>query len=146
MALATQKGPLVAINMTPLVDVMLVLLAIFMLTARLADETTSVPLDLPEAASGAEIQGVLHIGIDAQGRRLVDGRPVRDEAQLQALAQARRRDNPQLRTVIEAARTTDHVHVVDTLDALRLVGVYRIAFAVVPEEAQSAGAPGAAEP
>ena len=141
MAVQTRndEGPIVAINVTPLVDVMLVLLAIFMLTAKLADEQTAVPLDLPKAASGESVQRVLHVVIDADGRRTVDGEAVDDDDLLRSRAQRLQRAHPELRTVIEAAARADHEHVVAVLDALRLAGISRIAFAVEPK-------PGAGEP
>jgi biopolymer transport protein ExbD len=56
------------INVTPLVDIVLVLLIIFMVTAKLI-VSKSVPLDLPKAASGSDIQTVFSIVLAADGRR-----------------------------------------------------------------------------
>ena len=129
----SDEGPIAAINVTPLVDVMLVLLAIFMLTAKLADEDSAVPLDLPKAASGEVTQRILHVAIDAQGRRRIDGELVDDDALLRTHAARMHRAHPELRTVIEASARADHEHVVAVLDALRLAGISRIAFAVEPK-------------
>ena len=131
-------GPIAAINVTPLVDVMLVLLAIFMLTAKLADEDSAVPLDLPAAASGQTVQRVLHIAITADGTRRVDGVEIPDDGELRALAARRHREQPELRTVIEASGRAHHEQVIAVLDALRLAGIAKIAFAVEPKLERSA--------
>lgn len=63
-----RRRPQAEINVTPLVDVMLVLLIVFMVTAPLL--TAGVPIDLPKT-SAQQIQGTdepLEVGIDAQGR------------------------------------------------------------------------------
>jgi biopolymer transport protein ExbD len=127
------EGTISAINVTPLVDVMLVLLAIFMLTAKLADEDSAVPLDLPKAASGEVTQRILHVAIDAQGHRRVDGTDVADDGALRVLAERMHREHPDVRTVIEAAGHADHEHVIAVLDVLRLAGISKIAFAVEPK-------------
>jgi len=119
------------INVTPLVDVMLVLLVIFMVTARL-DDQHSLPLDLPTAASGSEVQMVLNVSLDAQGRRFVDGVPISDDAALRELATRMQRDNPELRTIIAASTRANHGDVIHLLDTLRLAGVDKVAFAVDP--------------
>jgi biopolymer transport protein ExbD len=134
----SDEGPITAINVTPLVDVMLVLLAIFMLTAKLADEDSAVPLDLPKAASGEVTQRILHVAIDAQGKRRVDGKDVVDDGALRSVAERMHREQPELRTVIEASAKADHEHVIGVLDTLRLAGISKIAFAVEPKAQESA--------
>jgi len=129
----SEEGAITAINVTPLVDVMLVLLAIFMLTAKLADEDSAVPLDLPQAASGEVTQRTLHVAIDAEGKRRVDGVEVADDGALRMLAERMHREYPALRTVIEASARADHEYVIAVLDTLRLAGISKIAFAVEPK-------------
>ena len=53
------------INMTPLVDITLVLLVVFLVTAKVMVAQT-LPLDLPRAGSGTETQTVLAVGLDDQ--------------------------------------------------------------------------------
>ena len=67
--------PITGINITPLVDIVLVLLIIFMVTAKLI-VSKSVPLDLPKAASGSDIQTVFSVVLSAEGITQVDGNPV----------------------------------------------------------------------
>src|SRR5437868_2486881 len=63
------------INVTPLVDITLVLLIIFMVTAKII-VSQSVPLDLPKAASGTEVQVVFSVVLAADGSTQVDSKPV----------------------------------------------------------------------
>ncbi len=69
------------INVTPLVDVVLVLLIIFMVTANFIVRET-MEVDLPKAANAGEtVQGLLAVVMDRQGRLFLDGEEV-SEAQL----------------------------------------------------------------
>jgi biopolymer transport protein ExbD len=122
---------LTAINVTPLVDVMLVLLVIFMITAKL-DDQHGLPLDLPAAASGSDAQQMLTVVLDATGARSIDGVPIRDDAALRTLAQGLHGQYPELRTVIAASTRTNHGDVIHLLDTLRLAGIDKVAFAVEP--------------
>lgn len=56
-----------------------------------------------------------------------------DDAALRTLGERMRRAHPDVRTVIETSARTDHEHVIATLDALRLAGISKIAFAVEPK-------------
>jgi biopolymer transport protein ExbD len=124
--------PITAINVTPLVDVMLVLLVIFMVTARL-DDAHALPLDLPRAASGATVQRVLDVAIDENGRLSVDGVEIANDAAFRAAVQAAKARDAELRTVIAAPKLARHGQVMHVLDLLRLAGIGKVAFAVEPE-------------
>ena len=70
------------INVTPLVDIVLVLLIIFMVTAKLI-VSKSVPLDLPKAASGSDVQTLFSVVLAADGTTQVDSTTVpTDDASL----------------------------------------------------------------
>src|SRR6476659_6882310 len=71
-----RRAPMAEINVTPLVDVMLVLLIIFMVTAPLL--VAGVPVDLPESRANALDQEANHVtlAIDRQGRVFLDDVPV----------------------------------------------------------------------
>ena len=85
-------GLIQGINVTPLVDVMLVLLVIFVVTAKII-VTPAVPLDLPHAAHGEEVQVVLSIILPVRGPMLVNGAAVTDDADF-ARARERLRREP----------------------------------------------------
>ena len=113
--------------------------------AKLIVRDRALPLDLPKAASGAEVQEVLAISILGTGETRIDGERVDEEAILER-ARAARGENPDLRVAIEADGVVPHARVMHVLDLLRQAGVSRIGFGVVPYPAPSAVAPeGASE-
>lgn len=127
-------GVIAGINVTPLVDVMLVLLVIFIVTAKII-VTPAVPLDLPHAAHGEEVQVVLSVILPPRGPMLVNGVAVTHEGDLEAQARTALAANPELRAVIQADGDVPHRRVIQVLDALKGAGVTRVAFGALPVEA-----------
>jgi biopolymer transport protein ExbD len=123
------------INVTPLVDVVLVLLVVFLVTAKMIMGQT-LPLDLPKASTGGEQQVVLAVELGADGRTVVNGRAVADEREVGALARDAFAKDPELRAVVQADSKVYHGRVVRVLDAIKAAGVARIAFGVEPEGAK----------
>jgi biopolymer transport protein TolR len=126
-------GIISGINVTPLVDVMLVLLVIFIVTAKII-VTPAVPLDLPHTAHGEEVQVVLSIIMPVRGAILVDGAPLPNDDALEERARVAAAENPELRAIIQADGEVPHRRVVHVLDELRGAGIARVAFAALPEE------------
>jgi biopolymer transport protein ExbD len=116
------------INVTPLVDVTLVLLIIFMVTAKLITGQ-GIPLDLPKAKTAGATQTVLNVSIDASGAVLANGTKVGSDAELQSKAASALKQNPELRTVISASTSASHGKVMHVLDTVRDAGITRVAFA-----------------
>ncbi|MBX3261108.1 MAG: biopolymer transporter ExbD [Labilithrix sp.] len=135
--------PITGINVTPLVDIVLVLLIIFMVTAKLI-VSQSVPLDLPKAATGQDIQTVFSVVLAADGTTQVDSKTVPGDDAILALARAAREKNAELRAVIKADTTVPHGRVIHVLDLLKQAQVAKIAFGVQPGAAGVA--PGAPAP
>lgn len=133
MAHSADDEPIVGINVTPLVDVVLVLLVVFMVTARLI-AADALPLDLPQAATGSEQQTVLSIEVGLDGAIVVNREPVADAAAVAELARGALAESPQLRAVIKADGGVPHRRVVAVMDALRSVKVDKIAFGVIDPE------------
>ena len=125
------------INVTPLVDITLVLLIIFIVTAKFV-VTPAVPLDLPRASQGQEIQVVFSVLLPGDGRLLVNGRPVATGDVLETQARSALRDNAELRAVIQADGGVPHREVIAVLDTLKRAGITRIAFGVLPDGTQGA--------
>lgn len=119
------------INVTPLVDVMLVLLIIFMVTARII-VSQGMPMDLPKAASGESIQTVFSVELTADGKTVVDSAPVPNDDAISGLAKRAKEKNKDLRAVIRADSKVEHGRVIHVLDLLNRTGVSKIAFAVAP--------------
>ena len=122
-----KRGIISGINVTPLVDITLVLLVVFIVTAKIV-VTPAVPLNLPPASTGQEVQVVFSVLLPADGAIWVDGARVAGPDALIARARDAQRDNPELRAVIQADGAVPHRQVMSTLDALRSAGVSRIAF------------------
>jgi biopolymer transport protein ExbD len=125
-------GLIAGINVTPLVDVTLVLLIIFMVTARII-VSQGMPMDLPKSASGEALQTVFAVELTADGKTRIDSEAVGDDEALVPLAKKAKAKNKELRAVIRADRKVEHGRVIHVLDLLRRSGIAKIAFAVTPE-------------
>ncbi|HET9353188.1 MAG TPA: protein TolR [Sphingomicrobium sp.] len=134
-----RRAPMSEINVTPLVDVMLVLLIIFMVTAPLL--VAGVPIDLPESRAGALDQQAkpVQVAIDGRGVITVDDAPV-SEAELPALL-ARIAAQPEpaegRRIYLRADRSLDYGRVMQVMGELNRAGLNRVALVSVgPEQGQ----------
>ncbi|HEY6881075.1 MAG TPA: biopolymer transporter ExbD [Polyangiales bacterium] len=126
----TPRGGIIeGINVTPLVDIVLVLLIIFIVTAKMV-VAPSVPLDLPQAATGEEIQSIFSVALDKEGGLHIDG-VAASEADLAPRAQAALAKDKELRAVIQADGDVSHRRVIDVLDRLKGVGLTKVAFGTV---------------
>ena len=134
-AIQPENDAITGINVTPLVDVVLVLLIILMVTAGYVVSKT-IPVDLPQGATGESTNITLAITVDAGGRTYLDGQPVANQLLRQRIRDAKRQA-PELRAVIAADGSTQHRQVVGVIDLLRQEGVARFAINVQPEELTS---------
>lgn len=121
------QRPLSDINVTPLVDVMLVLVVIFIVTAPLM--ASAIRLDLPRTDAGrsAEVPKFVSLAIDAGGKLFVDGQPLLEvdlPARLAAVAAASRDTEIQLR----ADQTVPYGKVVELMGMANKAGLSRIGF------------------
>ncbi len=123
------------INVTPLVDVVLVLLVILMVTANYIS-SQSIPLDLPKGATGEATPVTISVSIDAQGRTFLDAEPV-DVAGLRGRVRAAHEANPDVRAVIAADGKVRHEEVVKVMDLLRQENVTKFAINVEPEDLET---------
>jgi biopolymer transport protein ExbD len=123
-----EEDGIVGINVTPLVDITLVLLVVFMVCAKLI-AGRAVPMDLPKAASAGEAQTVFTVSIDREAHVAVDGRPIVGDAPLREAAKRALDKNHELRTVVQASSKVTHGDVIHVVDELRQVGITKIAFA-----------------
>lgn len=118
------------INVTPLVDVTLVLLIVFMVTAKVI-ASQAIPMQLPAASTAGAVEMTLAVGVASDGSLTLDGAPMADGKALERAAKARAGSDPtSARAVVAASRTSTHGNVVTAIDALRSAGVTKIAFAV----------------
>jgi biopolymer transport protein ExbD len=120
------------INVTPLVDITLVLLIIFMVTTKIVLNQT-VPLDLPKAATGSsDLQVVFSIVLATDGRAMVDANQIASDDAILPLAREAQAQHPDLRAVIKADAAVTHGRVIHVLDLLKQAHVNKIAFGVTP--------------
>jgi len=129
---AGNAGPLADINVTPLVDVMLVLLIIFLVTAPIVARPIDValpqavipPIDRPDPPPPIELR------LDATSQLSWNGTPISQaelRTRLQAQAQAHAGNQPELR--IAADESSEYEALVRILSAAEATGMQRIAFA-----------------
>jgi biopolymer transport protein ExbD len=128
------EGAIYDINVTPLVDITLVLLIIMMVTAKII-VSHGVPLKLPNAATGEEVPKVFQVDLTADGKIYVDRAIVKNEENLVTMARDAKKKKEDLRAVIRAADDVDHGKVFELIGKLRDAGVGKIAFAVTPSQA-----------
>ncbi|HEU4620734.1 MAG TPA: biopolymer transporter ExbD [Burkholderiaceae bacterium] len=126
-----EHPPLAEINTTPLVDVMLVLLVIFIITAPLL--THAIRLDLPRerASASADTAPRIVLSIDADGRVHWDREIVDDASLATRLAQASQRD-PRPDVHLRADKATRYERIAYVLAAAQRAGLPRVAFVTDP--------------
>jgi biopolymer transport protein ExbD len=127
------SGLIAGINVTPLVDITLVLLIVFIVTAKMI-VTPAVPLDLPRASQREELQVVFAVLLPTNGPVLIDGAPAPNDDVVLTLAREALRKTPALRAVINADGAVAHRRVIHTLDLLKRAGIARVAFGALPPE------------
>jgi biopolymer transport protein ExbD/biopolymer transport protein TolR len=127
-------APMSDINMTPLIDVMMVLLVIFMITAPLM--ASSLKLDLPKAkgASTSESPALLSLSIDPKGQFYLADEPLADAALAQRAHQAAQ-DNPATDVQLRADEAVPYGRVAQLIGLLQEAGLSRIGFVTAPPPA-----------
>jgi biopolymer transport protein ExbD len=134
-SVADNDGEIADINVVPLVDIILVVLIIFMVTAP-AFVKPSVKVNLPQSGSADESPASeLQIAIDLQGRVHVNGTEQTEE-QLKAMAEAEVKRNPQTQAVVAADKDLPYWQVVQVLDWIKTAGIAQ--FSITTDRAVSA--------
>jgi biopolymer transport protein TolR len=123
--------PMSDINMTPLVDVMLVLVVILIITAPLL--ASSVRLDLPktEAAKPSDAPAFVTVVLDKAGQAFVDDKPATNEQLSQRLLQAAKA-NPETEIQLRADKGVPYGRVVEVMGAAQKAGLNRVGFVADP--------------
>ncbi len=123
------------INVTPLVDVTLVLLVILMVTASYV-ASRSIPMELPKGATAENTPTTLSVSIDKNGQLFLDAEAI-DETSFRAKVRASRAADAETRAVIAADGRVSHAKVVHVMDLLRREDVSKFAINVDPEDASA---------
>ena len=133
-----RRAPMADINVTPMVDVMLVLLIIFMVTAPLL--VAGVPVNLPDARSKALDQDAkpVQLSLDADGRIFVNdietARTALPDALTRIAARGSGEKGPQV--FLRADRTLDYGRVMAVMGELSRAGLTRVALVTVDDAAR----------
>ena len=122
------------INVTPLVDITLVLLIIFMVTTTYI-VNPSIKVDLPKAATAGETTpSTVSVVVTSEGGLYLNGRPT-DEKALDGEVRSRVADMPDLQVIIAADAMARHGQVIHIVDLVKAAGVTRFAINTQPVEA-----------
>jgi biopolymer transport protein ExbD len=121
------------INVTPLVDITLVLLIIFMVTASYIVKET-IEVELPRAAHGGEtVQKSFALLVSREGKTYLNGVPV-DDAGLAAAAREAKARGEDVQAIVGADKNATHGMVTHLLDVLKGAGVTRFAIQIEKQE------------
>jgi biopolymer transport protein TolR len=123
--------PMSEINMTPLIDVMLVLLVIFIITAPLL--ASSIKLDLPktDAAQPGQAPAFVTLAVDATGQAYLNDTPLGAEALARRLQETAARD-PETEVQLRADAAVPYGRIVEVMGAAQKAGLNRIGFVANP--------------
>ncbi len=119
-----------SINITPLVDIFLVLLIIFMITSSVIDQR-EIALQVPKAAhAGQQAPKASGLVVDKEGNTYLDGQKM-DSASIAAVLRAAVYRDPDHQVLIGADRDLKYQNVVDIIDLVRGAGITKYALKVV---------------
>ncbi|MBU0550076.1 biopolymer transporter ExbD [Myxococcota bacterium] len=129
-----EDGGIVGINVTPLVDIMLVLLIIFMVASTYIVKE-SIEVDLPKAATGGEtLDTTLSLILKTGGQIYLNGESITPD-KLAAECRRQSAKDPKIQAMIAADKTTPHGEVVELIDLIRQNGVVTFAINIDPKAA-----------
>jgi biopolymer transport protein ExbD len=123
-----------SINVTPLVDIVLVLLIVLMVTSSYL-VNKSISVELPKAATGETATPTLSISIDVEGKLYLDGSVI-PAAELQPRVRAAYQKDPEVKAIISADGRVQHMQVVTVIDTLRREKINKFAINTSPLEDQ----------
>jgi biopolymer transport protein ExbD len=141
MASATRKRGIIAeINVTPLVDIMLVLLIIFMLTANLIAKQ-AIEVELPRASQSTSLNPTtLAITLTRDGSLYLNGKPT-TPVELREAVQSSVAKDSKTQAIISGDKSVSHGRVVWVLDVVKSLGVASFAIQIDPTAMTAPGAP-----
>ena len=124
-----RRAPISGINVTPMVDVMLVLLVIMMVSAQYI-VSQSLKVELPKAASSTEsVSSVAAVTLTKDGKLYYDQKPV-TEAEMVDKFKSAIAGNKDLNLIVTADKEVQHGHVVRVIDLAKLEGIVKFAINV----------------
>ena len=121
-----EQGGITDINVTPFVDVVLVLLVVFIVTAKLI-VARGVDIDKPKAATGGDVQSTLRVSVTADGKLFVNGDEFKDDAPAVARIKQIASTTSKPKAIIAGDRKTAYGGVMRAIDLVQQAGVTAIA-------------------
>lgn len=121
-----------AINVTPLVDIVLVLLIVLMVTSSYL-VNKSINVELPKAATGETTTPTMSISLDVDGKLYLDGTSITERGLQDRVREAYKAD-PEVKAIISADGRVKHAQVVTVIDILRRENVTKFAINTSPLE------------
>jgi biopolymer transport protein ExbD len=136
----SDDGEITGINVTPLVDIVLVLLIIFMVTANFIVKET-VEVDLPRAANTQDktVQTPVMLTLDKDAKIFFDGAEVTEAVALQKMKEAAEKDK-EVRAIISADQSLNYGKVMNLIDLVKGAGIAKFALNI-QKEAKPTAAP-----
>lgn len=141
MQFRTRRAPEPEISLTPMIDVLFMVLMFLLLTTTF-NQITFMRVALPEATTGQrepQDQAAFRILVEADGALYLDERPISKEDLGRALASVRDKDRADV--VVAADERTDHGHVVAVMDLVRRAGISRLSIQTMSRGQPSAPSP-----
>lgn len=136
----SQRGRKLGINMTPMIDVVFLLIIFFLVSSHLNRQETQIELPLPLAASGVETPLAtpprVTLNIRGDGKILLAGQELPPTALADKLREFREAQGPDLEVRIRGSRQTAYAFVEPIMIACTQVGIWNVSFAVWEREGQ----------
>lgn len=140
-AMDDDEGEITGINVTPLVDIVLVLLIIFMVTTSMITSQEGLAVDKPEASSGATIEGAsILVQCTDDGKIAVDGREVDGDKAITDAITDKLAEDRDLQGIVQCDERAEVGRMVHLIDLLRDAGVKKYAIATKKPEAAAPSA------
>lgn len=118
------------VNVTPLVDIALVLLIVFMVAAKIA-VSPALAMDFPKESPGREVRPIFGVRLCANGDIFVDGERLPSDEAIFAVAKGvQARHDDRVRAIVRADSAVQHGRVIHVLDYVKRAGISAIAFGV----------------
>ncbi len=129
---AGRKLPMAEINVTPMIDVMLVLLIIFMVTAPLL--VTGVPVDLPDSKAAAlkSDEAPIQVSLNGKGEVFIDELKIGPDGLAAKLAAIKAARTDEARVYVRADKRLDYGRVMDVVGEIASAGFKKVALVSQP--------------
>ncbi len=131
---AKESGPGVSVEMTPMIDMVFLLLIFFLVATTFHQTEREMQIALPFAASAAPISSMLQeliVNVDKDGKIILGGRAIGPERLQERVTQAVAA-NPEQKVTVRGDRSVAYAHIVTVLDICKVAGIQEPYLDTVP--------------